>query len=245
MQCRRCAHLLRASSAPLHVTAFTRPHPQTHNKRIQTLVNPPPTAHTQSTSPCSYMETWLGLTPMQAGPRNHALSFPPCLAPADLPSSLPPCLPVWQPSHVHVCLPVCLPALSSCLCSLCSTAGLATAAVCRCTPRPCWLRGGMTACEKAARPLPLSVQIVMTSLVVINTICVLPADPGLAHHDLHAWLQGGYLPREPFGQGCLCGGPARPWTCTQESGAARPSIGGSWRQACAAGAPGRARAWGC
>ncbi|KAL4444077.1 hypothetical protein ABPG75_011814 [Micractinium tetrahymenae] len=32
-------------------------------------------------------------------------------------------------------------------------------------------------------------QIVMTSLVVLNTICVLPADPGLAHHDLHAWLQ--------------------------------------------------------
>lgn len=33
-------------------------------------------------------------------------------------------------------------------------------------------------------------QIVMTSLVVLNTICVLPADPGFAHHDLHAWLQG-------------------------------------------------------
>ncbi|KAL4429984.1 hypothetical protein ABPG77_004354 [Micractinium sp. CCAP 211/92] len=32
-------------------------------------------------------------------------------------------------------------------------------------------------------------QIVMTSLVVLNTICVLPADPGFANHDLHAWMQ--------------------------------------------------------
>lgn len=80
----------------------------------------------------------------------------------------------------------------------------------------------------ALRPARPAAQIVMTSLVVLNTICVLPADPGFANHDLHAWMQGEAVPlrapsatREWLGMRCTS-----PGACSRAARCMPPGSGG-------------------